>query len=181
MTAWLDTLFLTPPVSWGGTVAQYLGGLHRLYDGKRECPSTITQISMCRCWHACSIGDAVGTRRSATRLSSQPVRSPDGRRTCRCRRIRYGSAITRPACAALSAMESTCRSPISLLPRPVRLARCGRCQPRAKRERGIALSPVGDVAGDAWSIRAERDVGDCLRRVGTNGNRPAVRRCAPRC
>lgn len=29
-------MFLTLPVSWRGTVAQYAGRLHRLYDGKRE-------------------------------------------------------------------------------------------------------------------------------------------------
>lgn len=32
----LDTLFLTMPVSWRGTIAQYAGRLHRLHDGKRE-------------------------------------------------------------------------------------------------------------------------------------------------
>lgn len=32
----LDTLFLTLPVSWRGTITQYAGRLHRLYDGKRE-------------------------------------------------------------------------------------------------------------------------------------------------
>ena len=32
----LDTLCLTLPVSWRGTIAQYVGRLHRLYDGKRE-------------------------------------------------------------------------------------------------------------------------------------------------
>ncbi|MBF8301532.1 MAG: UvsW helicase, partial [Acidobacteria bacterium] len=32
----LDTLFLTLPVSWRGTIAQYAGRLHRLDDGKRE-------------------------------------------------------------------------------------------------------------------------------------------------
>ena len=32
----LDTLFLTLPVSWRGTIAQYVGRLHRLNEGKRE-------------------------------------------------------------------------------------------------------------------------------------------------
>jgi superfamily II DNA or RNA helicase len=32
----LDTLFLTMPIAWKGTVAQYAGRLHRLNDAKRE-------------------------------------------------------------------------------------------------------------------------------------------------
>ena len=32
----LDTLFVTLPVSWRGTIAQYVGRLHRLHDGKTE-------------------------------------------------------------------------------------------------------------------------------------------------
>ena len=32
----LDTLFLAMPIVWQGTLAQYAGRLHRLYDDKRE-------------------------------------------------------------------------------------------------------------------------------------------------
>ena len=32
----LDTLFLTVPISWRGTLQQYVGRLHRLHENKKE-------------------------------------------------------------------------------------------------------------------------------------------------
>jgi very-short-patch-repair endonuclease len=32
----LDSLFLSMPVSWHGTIAQYVGRLHRVFEGKRD-------------------------------------------------------------------------------------------------------------------------------------------------
>ena len=32
----LDTLFLTMPIAWKGTLAQYVGRLHRRHDDKKD-------------------------------------------------------------------------------------------------------------------------------------------------
>jgi hypothetical protein len=51
----LDTLFLTMPISWRGTLAQYAGRLHRFHAAKREVIiyDYVTRMSRClRRWPA---------------------------------------------------------------------------------------------------------------------------------
>ncbi len=44
----LDTLFLSMPISWQGTLKQYAGRLHRLHDGKKLYKFTIILMKMYR-------------------------------------------------------------------------------------------------------------------------------------
>ncbi len=64
----LDTLFLTLPVSWRGTIAQYAGRLHRLHEHKREvCVYDYADLNVPmlarmfdrRCWGYEAIGYSV--------------------------------------------------------------------------------------------------------------------------
>ena len=48
----LDTLFLTMPISWRGTLAQYAGRLHRIHPNKREVIVYDYVTAKFRCWPA---------------------------------------------------------------------------------------------------------------------------------
>ena len=106
----LDTLFLTLPVSWRGTVAQYVGRLHRLHDGKREV-RVYDYADLERADAGANVRSALPRLRSR-RIYDRPACGRDPGMACRrsaCLPIPRGSATTRPACAGLSATGSTRR------------------------------------------------------------------------
>ena len=93
----LDTLFLTLPVSWRGTIAQYVGRLHRLHDCKREVRvydyADLNVPMLARMFdRRCRGYEAVGYRI----FFCPPAPFPAGPPKCRCRSIPNGNRITRP-------------------------------------------------------------------------------------
>jgi hypothetical protein len=48
----LNTLFLTMPISWKGTLAQYVGRLHRQHGGKTEVLVVDYVDELVPCWRA---------------------------------------------------------------------------------------------------------------------------------
>jgi superfamily II DNA or RNA helicase len=100
----LDTLFLTLPVSWRGTVAQYAGRLHRLYDGKREVRiydyADLNVPMLARMFdRRCRGYEAIGYR--------SPIVATDGKTSC------YGRTAT-SCCAFLPRMWARNSTPCSM-------------------------------------------------------------------
>jgi len=94
----LDTLFVTLPVSWRGTIAQYVGRLHRLSEGKREVRvydyadlnvPMLAKMFDRRCRGYEAVGYSVLLPASAM---------PVGRSRCHCQSILNGRKIMLPAC-----------------------------------------------------------------------------------
>lgn len=100
----LDALFLTLPVSWHGTIAQYVGRLHRQYEGKREVRvydyadlevPMLARMFNRRCRGYENIGYKILLPASAV---------PDGLRMCRFRSIQPGRSNTLQPSGAWFAM-----------------------------------------------------------------------------
>ena len=119
----LDTLFLTLPVSWHGTIAQYAGRLHRLYDGKREVRiydyADLNVPMLARMFdRRCR-----GYEASDTRSLCPPAPFRAGPQTSFFRRTRSGSATSRHRAAAHS---GRCRYASGESVRPRRALDAGR-------------------------------------------------------
>ena len=114
----LDTLLLTMPVSWRGTIAQYAGRLHRLHEGKREVRihdyADLDVPMLARMFDKrCAGYEAVGYTilLPASALPGWPGR-------CRCPSIPNGNKTTPPASAASSATAWMSRWPTCSSPPP---------------------------------------------------------------
>jgi superfamily II DNA or RNA helicase len=71
----LDTLFLAMPISWHGTLQQYVGDSIGSSTVKKSSRSMITSTPRYQCWRECSRRDCEATGRSGTRFL-KPIRPP---------------------------------------------------------------------------------------------------------
>ena len=171
----LDTLFLTLPVSWRGTIAQYVGRLHRLNDHKREVRvidyadlnvPMLAKMFDRRCRGYEAVGYTVLLPGSAVpRLAAG--RPPPGRSPLE-NRIRRERKTSRPRRHRRDTRKS-------IRPRrPAGRRRLGRNRPRPQCHRSVSLQTARNATGDGRTIPAQRGTSHSLRRLGTHGSRPIV-------
>ena len=138
----LDTLFLTLPISWHGTIAQYVGRLHRLYGGKREVRvydyADLNVPMLARMFdRRCRGYEAIGYK---IQLPGSAV--PGGLRTCRFHRsrveepIRLERALLGPRWRRFSAGKFICRRCRNAF------SECRGRKSSTKRQRSISVSPT---------------------------------------
>ena len=167
----LDTLFLTLPVSWRGTIAQYVGRLHRLHHGKREVRvydyadlnvPMLARMFDRRCRGYEAVGYTILLPASAVPgwpadvpLPVDPQWKNDYAASVR-RLIRDG--VDGPLANLFVHVART------VTPDSEGVERAQKC------DRSVLVSPVGNNAGNGRPVPTERRVADSFRRLGTNGS-----------
>ena len=174
----LDTLFLTLPVSWRGTVAQYVGRLHRLFHGKREVRvhdyADLNVPMLSRMFdRRCRGYEAVGYKilLPASAVPGWPADVPlpvDPQWKEQLRRQCASPGARRRGLAPGKPVRACCAECTS---------RCGRRWPSTQCHRGLSLPPTGDLARDGRAVWPECHIADSFRRA-RDGWRLTC--CAPR-
>ena len=175
----LDTLFLTLPVSWRGTIAQYAGRLHRLYDGKREVrvydyadlnvPMLARMFDRrCRGYEASRLHDpSASQRRTRMARRCRPSVGPGVEA-----RLRRQRPQARPGWRRHAARESVCPC------RSDGAFRRRRRRPSAECDGSVSLPATGDPVGDQGAFPRQRRAAHRVRWPRKSRSRPALRRCA---
>ena len=177
----LDTLFLTLPVSWRGTIAQYVGRLHRLHDRKREVrvydyadlnvPMLARMFDRrCRGYEALGYtillpGSAVPGWPAEVPLPVDPQWKSD---LCG-QRPPAGARRRRRAAGATLFVDLSDPSAAD--------AEGAHAGPQC--DRGLSVPPVGDLAAAAGRFRLNAELPIPFDGAGPDGSRSAVRRGAP--
>ena len=177
----LDTLFLTLPVSWRGTIAQYVGRLHRLYDGKREVRvydyadlnvPMLARMFDRRCRGYEAVGYTIILPASAipgwpadVPLPADPVWKHD-----------YAASVRR---LIRDGVDTPLANLFVTAARPIASEAEGAKRARSATEAFLyrRLETLPETRG---RFRAERRSADCVRRLRQDGSRSAVRRFARR-
>jgi superfamily II DNA or RNA helicase len=166
----LDTLFLTLPVSWRGTVAQYAGRLHRLCEGKREVRihdyadlgvPMLARMFDRRCRGYEALGYTIQLPASA--VAGWPCDVPLPAEPAWKRRLRRHRAPAGGGRRGHIAGEP-------VRPRRAAAAAGGRRRrPGPQRDRSLPVPPARNPAADAGPLPPQRHAADRLRRPRPDG------------
>ena len=166
----LDTLFLTLPVSWHGTIAQYVGRLHRLYDGKREVRvydyADLNVPMLARMFDRRGRGyEAIGYKMQlpGSAVPGWPANVPlpfDPEW-----KSQYAASVRRLVRDGVEfySSESICRRSRNAT------SECRGRQSSAKRKRGISISATRNFGRNKRKVSFEYRVADCIRWLGSDG------------
>lgn len=172
----LYALFVTLPLSWHGTIAQYVGRLHRLCDRKREVRvydyadlnvPMLARMFDRRCRGYETIGYTIQLPGSAVPGWPPDVSLPVDPAW----KSQYAASVRR-------LVRDGVDSPLAHL--FVQAAGdpatpCGGCGSSAKCDRSISIPPVGNSDRNSWKVSVERGAAHCHRWLWPHGSGSALR------